>query len=79
MALARPLGDPVVARGETLGTLVEPRGSMGVGYDPAFLSADRGVRFGEASDEAKDGVSHRARALRRLAESGVLDLAPVYQ
>ena len=62
----------MVARGECLGTLVEPRGSAGFGYDPAFLSLDLGVTFGEAPDAAKDQVSHRARALRRLAESGVL-------
>lgn len=79
MALANPPAEPVTARGETLGTLVEPRGTGGFGYDPAFLSADLGVRFGEAPDADKDRVSHRARALQRLAESGVLDLAMAYR
>lgn len=74
VALCRPVAEPVTARGECLGTLVTPRGGRGFGYDPAFLSDDLGVTFGEADDLAKDGVSHRARALRRLAESGVLDL-----
>ena len=64
-ALARPEGEPVIARGECLGTLVAPRGRGGFGYDPAFLSNDLGVTFGEADDAAKDTVSHRARALRR--------------
>jgi XTP/dITP diphosphohydrolase len=73
VALSRPLADPVTARGECLGTLVEPRGSGGFGYDPAFLSEDLGVTFGEADDGAKDRVSHRSRALARLADSGVLD------
>ncbi len=73
VALCRPLAEPVTAHGECLGTLVEPRGSGGFGYDPAFLSDDLGITFGEADDAAKDRVSHRARALRRLAESGVLD------
>src|SRR5207237_9128859 len=73
VALARPGAEPVVARGECLGTLVEPRGDHGFGYDPSFLSLDLGVTFGEASDAAKDRVSHRARALARLAQSGVLD------
>ncbi|MBV8300454.1 MAG: non-canonical purine NTP pyrophosphatase [Candidatus Dormibacteraeota bacterium] len=71
--LARPGGTPVVARGECLGTLLtEPRGSGGFGYDPAFLSRDLGITFGDASQEDKDRVSHRARAIARLAESGVL-------
>ena len=71
-AFARPDADTVTARGVTLGTLVQPRGIRGFGYDPAFLSSDLGVTFGEATDEAKDAVSHRARAIARLAESGVL-------
>lgn len=74
-ALCRPNAEPVVARGECLGSLVTPRGSAGFGYDPAFLSADLGVTFGEASDEEKDRVSHRGRALRRLADAEVLDPA----
>ena len=73
VALARPGAEPVTARGETHGTLVEPRGTAGFGYDPSFLSADLGVTFGEAPDDAKDRVSHRGRAIARLAESGVLD------
>jgi XTP/dITP diphosphohydrolase len=78
VALARPDSDPIVARGECLGTLVEPRGAGGFGYDPGFLSTDLGITFGEADQMAKDRVSHRARAIARLAESGVLDMAPAY-
>ncbi|MGH7723737.1 MAG: non-canonical purine NTP pyrophosphatase [Candidatus Dormibacteria bacterium] len=76
VAFCRPGAEPVIARGECLGTLVAPTGDHGFGYDPAFLSNDLGITFGEAGDDAKDRVSHRARALRRLAESGVLDLPP---
>lgn len=72
IALARPAAEPVLARGECDGVLVAPRGHGGFGYDPGFLSNDLGLTFGEASDAEKDRVSHRARALRRLAESGVL-------
>jgi len=72
-ALSRPNAEPVIARGECLGVLVEARGEHGFGYDPGFLSNDLGITFGEADDDAKDSVSHRARAIRRLAESGVLD------
>jgi XTP/dITP diphosphohydrolase len=66
VCLARPGLEPLRARGETGGVLVSPRGSGGFGYDPSFLSDDLGVTFGEASAEAKDRVSHRARALRAL-------------
>jgi XTP/dITP diphosphohydrolase len=72
LALARPGAEEVVARGVCEGTLVEPRGTGGFGYDPAFLSSDLGRTFGEATAEAKDAVSHRARAVARLARCGVL-------
>lgn len=73
VALARPAADVVVARGSCEGRLVAPRGGAGFGYDPAFLSNDLGITFGQATAAQKDGVSHRARALARLAESGVLE------
>jgi len=59
--------------GSCLGVLVAPRGSAGFGYDPSFLSDDLGITFGEASQEAKDRVSHRARAVQALLASGALD------
>jgi len=66
VTLARPGREAVSARGETTGVLVAPSGSGGFGYDPSFLSDDLGITFGEASAAAKDGVSHRARALAAL-------------
>ena len=72
VAVVRPGAEPITARGICRGTLVEPRGDRGFGYDPAFLSEELGVTFGEATDEQKDRVSHRARAIARLAEAGVL-------
>jgi XTP/dITP diphosphohydrolase len=72
-ALARPGAEPVTARGECFGTLIDtPRGTNGFGYDPAFLSDDLGMTFAQAPEEAKARVSHRARAIARLAQSGVL-------
>ena len=77
-ALARPDAEPVTAHGECLGTLVSPpRGTNGFGYDPAFLSADLGITFGEAPEEAKARVSHRARAIARLGDAGVFELGAV--
>ena len=60
----------VVRRGETMGFIVdEPRGSAGFGYDPHFWSPELGITFGEATMEAKAGVSHRGRAMRELCEA----------
>jgi XTP/dITP diphosphohydrolase len=66
VTLARPGMEALSARGETSGVLVAPGGSGGFGYDPAFLSDDLGITFGEATAEAKDRVSHRARAVAAL-------------
>lgn len=44
----------------------EPRGSQGFGYDPIFFSKLLGKTLGEASDEEKQSVSHRAEATRNF-------------
>jgi XTP/dITP diphosphohydrolase len=57
----------IVARGETTGRITrEPHGANGFGYDPYFASDELRVTFGEATREAKEGVSHRGRAFRAL-------------
>ncbi len=61
---------PTICQGDCTGRILEePRGSGGFGYDPYFFSDELGKTFGEASDEEKDGVSHRGRALRALAQT----------
>lgn len=45
-----------------------PIGKHGFGYDPIFWSRDFGKTFGEATDEEKEKVSHRGRALKKLRE-----------
>jgi XTP/dITP diphosphohydrolase len=71
VALARfPDGREVVAAGWVDGTIaLDPRGEYGFGYDPVFepVEAD-GRTFAELTIEEKNGISHRARALRTLAE-----------
>ena len=47
----------------------EGHGDGGFGYDPLFLSDDLGVTFAQAEPEAKNGVSHRARAIKKLIEA----------
>ena len=43
-----------------------PRGSLGHGYDPAFVPDGQDVTFAEMSPDAKNKISHRARALEKL-------------
>jgi XTP/dITP diphosphohydrolase len=60
----------IVERGETHGRIATvARGDEGFGYDPLFESADLGWRtFGEAARAEKATVSHRGRAIARLAQ-----------
>ena len=69
-AVVHVTGDrELVAHGETTGAITgAPRGSRGFGYDPIFLSDELGCTFGEATDEEKARVSHRARAFAALLE-----------
>jgi XTP/dITP diphosphohydrolase len=65
-----PDGREVTAAGWVDGAItLGPRGHNGFGYDPVFepIEGD-GRTFGELTAEEKNGVSHRARALRALAE-----------
>lgn len=67
LALCRPGREPVIVYGRCEGEIIgEYRGTGGFGYDPLFLSDDLGVTFAEADPQAKNGVSHRARAIQKL-------------
>lgn len=46
-----------------------PRGVNGFGYDPLFFYAPFGKTFGEIDRRTKAIVSHRGKALKRLAEA----------
>lgn len=46
----------------------EKRGTEGFGYDPVFIPEDSGKTFAELGIEAKNRISHRARAMARLCE-----------
>ena len=52
--------------------LAERRGEGGFGYDPAFVPDDTGPgderTYAELSAAEKNAISHRGRAVRRLAE-----------
>ena len=61
--------EPLIAEGRWSGEVVDtPRGANGFGYDPYFLLPDLGKTAAELDPDQKNLVSHRAKALRRLAE-----------
>ena len=45
-----------------------PRGNSGFGYDPLFVPDGHDQTFAELSDEIKNRISHRARALIKLRD-----------
>ena len=65
-----PDGREVSAAGWVDGVItLGPRGHNGFGYDPIFEPVEGdGRTFGEMTAEEKNGISHRSRALRALAE-----------
>jgi XTP/dITP diphosphohydrolase len=77
LVLAWPDGHTELFEGRVFGDLVEPRGSLGFGYDPMFRPEGMDRTFGEISSEEKHGVdwqsgnalSHRARAFVLLARA----------
>lgn len=46
----------------------EERGTEGFGYDPVFAPEGGEKTFAELGVEAKNNISHRARAVRKLAD-----------
>ena len=46
----------------------EPRGKTGFGYDPVFIPNGHERTFAEMSGEEKDRLSHRGKALEKLAD-----------
>jgi XTP/dITP diphosphohydrolase len=56
---------------------LEPKGSNGFGYDPLFFYPPFGKTFGEIDRETKARVSHRGKALKKLAKMlpSLMDLA----
>jgi len=69
IALARPNGGLITARGEVAGTIaLEPRGTQGFGYDPVFWVPEYQATVAELDPAVKNRISHRGRALKKLKD-----------
>ena len=64
-----PNGNYVSADGVVYGEITtERQGTNGFGYDPIFFSYELNKTFGQASDQEKNKVSHRGKALEKIRE-----------
>jgi XTP/dITP diphosphohydrolase len=60
--------DVLVASGTCAGTIARSmRGSRGFGYDPVFVPEGEDRSMAEMTREEKAAISHRGRAVRRMA------------
>ena len=68
MALVFPDGREYTAEGQTYGAIAteEQGGANGFGYDCLFISDELGKAFSLASEDEKNAVSHRGKALHIL-------------
>lgn len=56
-----------VETGEVRGEILHAQaGANGFGYDPLFFCTEISKSFGEASQQEKNAVSHRARAIEKI-------------
>ncbi|MFD1002237.1 non-canonical purine NTP diphosphatase [Ohtaekwangia kribbensis] len=62
---AQPVFFEGIIRGEII---TEKRGSSGFGYDPVFIPEGHSRTFAEMTLEEKNQLSHRAIAVKKLAE-----------
>lgn len=67
MVLAYPDGKEISAEGYMYGNIIEERrGTRGFGYDPIFVPLGEERTVAEMTDEEKNAISHRAKALEAL-------------
>ena len=69
MVIAYPDGSVISAEGYLYGEIIkERRGNGGFGYDPLFVPEGESRTVAEMTDEEKNKISHRGRALRAVLE-----------
>ena len=67
MALSYPDGRLVTAEGFMYGSIIEEgRGERGFGYDPIFVPVGESRTVAEMTDEEKNAIGHRGKALEEL-------------
>lgn len=63
-----PNGETIFANGECPGTITRaPRGSNGFGYDPVFQVDGYTITMAEMTEDEKNKISHRGRAIKAFA------------
>lgn len=69
IAAAFPGGEIVTAPGVIEGRIgYEEQGENGFGYDPIFVVPELGCTTAQLTDDQKNQISHRGRALRKMKE-----------
>ena len=69
IAAVLPDGREITVRDAVEGIIgYEEKGSNGFGYDPIFYVPELGKTTAELSEEEKNQISHRGKALRRMKE-----------
>ena len=69
IAAVVPGKDPIVVRGTIEGYIGDkPAGENGFGYDPIFYVDEFGCSTAELTEEQKNQISHRGKALRAMKE-----------
>ncbi len=67
MSLVYPDGKHISSLGYMYGEIIrEPRGDRGFGYDPLFVPVGESRTVAEMTDDEKNSISHRAKALAGL-------------
>jgi len=69
LCLIVPGSEPVFFEGECKGKILNaPQGTSGFGYDPVFVPDGYTQSFGCMSEEEKNILSHRGRAIKNMTE-----------
>lgn len=69
IAAVMPDGEVITTQGTIEGRIgYEPKGTNGFGYDPIFYVPEYGCSSAQLSEEEKNAVSHRGKALEAMKE-----------
>ena len=69
LVLVGPDREPLFVEGNVEGfILCAPKGDNGFGYDPLFYVPNLEKSMGELSNDEKNKISHRAKAIEQLEE-----------